>query len=328
MAELLARLPRRLVLTPAQILLVLGGIVLLSIVLYMTIRARGSWEFIVPFRGRKVWGMVLVGYAIAVSTVLFQTITHNRILSPAIMGFDSLYQLVQTALIFALGGLAFATLDPQLRFGFNLLVMVVLSTLLFRWLFSGSSRSLHLLVLVGIVFGALFRSLSGLMQRLINPNDFAVLQDTGFAGFSGIEPDLLLAATVLIVLVSLFLLPIFHRLDVLALGRETAISLGVDHARTVWLLLAIIAVLVSVSTALVGPILFFGLLVSNLAYILIPTYRHAYTLPAAALLAVIALVGGQTVLEHGLGFDTAISIIIEFAGGIVFLLFLLRGASR
>ena len=42
--------------------------------------------------------MLLVGYAIAVSTVLFQTITDNRILTPSIMGFDSLYRLIQTSL--------------------------------------------------------------------------------------------------------------------------------------------------------------------------------------------------------------------------------------
>lgn len=328
MADLAQKLPRRLALTPGQILLLLGGMALLAIVLFMTIRARGSWDFILPFRGRKVWGMLLVGYAVAVSTVLFQTITHNRILTPAIMGFDSLYQLVQTALVFFLGGFAFATLDPQLRFAFDVIVMIGLSTLLFRWLFSSTSRSLHLLVLVGIVFGALFRSVSSLMQRLINPNDFAVLQDASFASFNAIDPTLLVVATVLILAASLALLPIFPRLDVLTLGRESAISLGVDHQRTVAVLLAIIAVLVSVSTALVGPILFFGLLVANLAYVLIRDHRHALILPAAVLLAIIALVGGQAVLEHGFGYDTALAIIIEFAGGIVFLTFLLRGAAR
>ena len=328
MAELIARLPRRLSLSPVQVLLALAALSVLAIVLFMTIRARGSWDFILPFRGRKVWGMLLTGYAVAVSTVLFQTITHNRILTPAIMGFDSLYQLVQTGLVFFLGGFAFATLDPRLRFGFDVIVMVGLATLLYRWLFSSTARSLHLLVLVGIVFGALFRSLSSLMQRLINPNDFAVLQDASFASFNAIDPTLLVVATVLIAGASLLLLPIFSRLDVLALGRETAISLGVDHQRTVSLLLAIIAVLVSVSTALVGPILFFGLLVANLAYVLIRDHRHALTLPAAVLLAIIALVGGQAILEHGFGYDTALAIIIEFAGGIVFLTFLLRAAAR
>src|SRR5690606_22651731 len=143
----------------------LAVVALIAAVLFMTLNVRGSWDFVLGFRGRKLWGLALVAYAIAVSTVLFQTVTGNRILTPAIMGFDYLYQLVQTTLVFLLGGFAYATLDPQLRFAGDLLIMVVLSLALFRWLFGRSSRSLHLLVLVGIVFGVLFRSLSGLMQR-------------------------------------------------------------------------------------------------------------------------------------------------------------------
>jgi iron complex transport system permease protein len=263
-----------------------------------------------------------------VSTVLFQTVTNNRILTPSIIGFDSLFALIQTALVFFLGGFAFATLAPELRFLFDTIVMVAGSLLLFRWLFNAGSRSLHLLVLVGVVFGALFRSLSTLMQRLIAPNDFAVLQDSMFAGFNAIDPTLLLVATVVIALASLPLLSLTPALDVLAVGRETAISLGVDHVRTVSLVLAIVAILVSVSTALVGPVLFFGLLVANLAYLVTPTHRYAAILPAAVLIAVIALVGGQVVLEHALGYDTALAIIIEFVGGIVFLALLLRSVAR
>ena len=47
--------------------------------------------------------MAITGVAIAYSTVIFQTITHNRILTPSIMGLDSLYLLVQTVVIFFLG---------------------------------------------------------------------------------------------------------------------------------------------------------------------------------------------------------------------------------
>ena len=307
--------------------LVLAGLAALAIVaaaLFMTIDAKGSWEFVLGFRARKLWGLALVAYAIAISTVLFQTVTGNRILTPAIMGFDYLYELVQTALVFLLGSFAYSMLDPQLRFVGDVAVMVVLSLLLFRWLFGRSARNLHLLVLAGIVFGVLFRSLSNLMQRLIDPNEFAVLQDTFFASFNAIEPTLLAVSTVATALLSLAGLRLLPRLDVLMLGRETAIGLGVDHVRTVSATLAIVAVLVSISTALVGPVLFFGLLVANLAYLAMPSFRHVFILPAAALIGFIGLAGGQAVLEHVLGYDSALSIVIEFAGGIAFLVLLIR----
>ncbi len=282
---------------------VLVGLVLLSvvaIVAFMTWDAKGPWSFVLGLRGRKLWGLVLCAHAIGVSTVLFQTVSGNRILTPAIMGFDALFQLVQTTLVFFLGGFAYLTLPPELRFIVNASAMILLSTLLFRWLFSRDSRNLHLLVLVGIVFGVLFRSLSGLMQRMINPNDFVVLQDAMFASFNAIEPTLLIIATIVLAVTSLALFPLLGRLDVLLLGREPAIGLGVDHVRTVSLVLALVAVMVSVSTALVGPVLFFGLLVANLAYIIMPTHRHVFVLPTAVLLGVVGLVGGQAVLEHAL----------------------------
>lgn len=315
---------KRLKLTPVAVLALLAVAAVCAAVLFMTLNVRGSWDFVLGFRGRKLWGLALVAYAIAVSTVLFQTVTGNRILTPAIMGFDYLYQLVQTTLVFLLGGFAYATLDPQLRFVGDLLIMVVLSLALFRWLFGRSSRSLHLLVLVGIVFGVLFRSLSGLMQRLIDPNEFAVLQDAFFANFNAIDTSLLMLSTVLLALVSLFGLRLLPKLDVLLLGREAAIGLGVDHVRTVSAVLAIVAVMVSISTALVGPVLFFGLLVANLAYLVMPDYRHHYVLPAAVLLGLIGLIGGQAVLEHVFGYNTALAIIIEFVGGLAFLFLLLR----
>ncbi|MEQ8598581.1 MAG: iron chelate uptake ABC transporter family permease subunit [Devosia sp.] len=313
-------------LTPRQVLLLLVMLTALSIVAFMIIGAKGSWSFVLPFRGTKIWGMVMVGTAIAVATVLFQTITANRILSPAIMGYDALFALVRTVQIFFLGGLSYAMIPAQLQFAYEAVIMVGLSTLLFRWLFNRAASELYLLVLVGIVFGVLFRSLSGLMQRLINPNDYAVLQDVLFAGFNTIDQSLLMISTAAILGVGVWVWRLLPALDVLTLGRDNAINLGINYNRIVSQVLVIIAVLVSVSTALVGPVTFFGLLVANLAYLVIRSHRHILILPAAILISIITLVGGQVVLERVFGYDTALAIIIEFVGGVVFIAMLLRGS--
>ncbi len=86
--------------------------------------------------------------------------------------------------------------------------------------------------------------------------------------------------------------------------------------------------LVSVSTALVGPITFFGLLVANLAYMIAGSAKHRIILPVAALLAVFCIVGGQTILERVFTFNSALSVIIEFLGGLVFIILLVRGHAR
>ena len=120
-----------------------------------------------------------------------------------------------------------------------------------------------------------------------------------------------------------------HRtLDILTLGRDMAINLGVNYRRAIVTVLIMVTMLVAISTALVGPITFFGLLVANLAYMLIGSPYHRFVLPAAAIMAMIALVGGQTILERVFAFNSSLSIVIEFVGGIMFLALLLRGNVR
>lgn len=309
-------------------LLILALLAALSVIAYMSVGVRGNWGFVLEFRGRKLLGLLLVAHAVAISTVLFQTVTNNRILTPSIMGFDALYVLIQTCIMFFLGVGTFALLDAHLRFAIEVGLMVAFSGLLFHWLFMGRQHSLHLLVLVGIVFGVFFRSLAGFMQRLLDPNAFQVLQDTLFASFSRIEPTLFGVSLAITLAVSLVFLRMGHAFDVIALGRATAINLGVPYRRSVMTILVLVAVLVSVSTALVGPVTFFGLLVASLAHGIVGSSRHRHLLPGAALLAVICLVGGQTLLERVFGFDTALAIIVEFVGGITFIVLVIRGAAR
>ncbi|MBP2228811.1 iron complex transport system permease protein [Azospirillum agricola] len=314
--------------SPVLLLATLSVLTVASVVLFLTVNARGNWGFILGFRGTKVAAMALVGYAVAVSTVLFQTITNNRILTPSIMGFDVLYRLIQTVLVFQLGSAAVAGIDPRLRFGVEVGAMVAFSWLLYRWLFSGGVRGLHLLMLVGIVFGVLFRSLSGFLQRIIDPNEFLVVQDRMFASFNRVDAHLLAVSAVVILAVSVVIWRRMKVFDVLALGREAAINLGVDHRRAVTLVLVLVSVLVSVSTALVGPVTFLGLLVANFAYTLVRTHEHRVILPVAVLLGILTLTGGQLILERVMGFNSALGIVIEFLGGIAFLFILVRRSAR
>jgi iron complex transport system permease protein len=313
---------------PGFIIALLAILVIASCIAFMTLGAKGSWAFILSFRGTKLAAMVLVAYSIAVSTVLFQTVTNNRILTPSIMGFDALYILIQTFAVFAVGAIHVNGIGPNARFFAETAIMVVFASTLYAWLFSGAARSLHLVMLVGIVFGVFFRSLSNLMQRMIDPNEFAVLQDRFFASFNSVNADILLLAAIIVAMVTVYGLRFLNVLDILALGRDPAINLGVDHSRVVRRILLIVTILVSVSTALVGPITFFGLLVANLAYMIAGSSKHRLVLPVAVLLAIVCIVGGQTILERVFSFHTALSVIIEFLGGLVFIILLVRGNAR
>lgn len=313
---------------PHLVLIILSILALAAITAFMTLGAKGSWAFVLKFRGVKLAALLLVAYSIAVSTILFQTVTNNRILTPSVMGFDSLYVLVQTSLFFFIGSAGVVMIDPQLKFVGETVLLIGFAGVLYRWLFVSAKRSLHLLILVGIIFGILFRSLSGFMQRVLDPNEFVVLQDTLFASFNSIDTTLLGISTLIIVAASAVGFRYIRAYDVLALGRPTAINLGLNYNRIVTVILFVVATMVAVSTALVGLVMFFGLLVAALAHYLTGNSKHAYILPVAVLLAVICLVGGQVILERVFAFDTALSIVIEFVGGIVFLILVLKRGAK
>lgn len=289
----------------------------------MSVGLRGNIAFVLELRAQKLAALIVVAIATAVGTIIFQTVCANRILTPSIMGLDALYVLCQTALLFLLTGFGFASIDPQLAFGGNIAAMMGLALALFLPML-GRRTDLGLLLLTGVVLGILFRSITTLIARLIDPNEFAVLQGSIFASFETVRPELLVFSGVVSVAGAAIAWRGRHVLDVIALGRDSATGLGVEWRRAAagWLML--VAALVAVSTALVGPLTFLGLLVAALAERIVDTRRHAILLPAAALVAVIVLVGGQTLLQHVLGGEGTLGIVVEFAGGIVFLMLLLR----
>lgn len=309
---------------PKTRLLLLLGLTLVVCALFMTVGLRGRLSYVLAYRAQVMAAMVLVAVAVGASTVVFQTLTRNRILTPSVMGFDALFVLVQTAVIFFLGTGGWTGWPPLLRFGVETALMVGFACLLYRWMLSGPRRDLYRLLLAGLVCGILFRSLSELMQRMLAPTEFSVLQGRLFAQLTLPAGDLTLAAGALVPTAGALLWRSRRELDVMALGRETAVALGVGHDRVVTRMLILIAVMVSASTALIGPLTFLGFVAATLAYQLAGTTRHAVVLPFTTLLAVVALAGGQMVLEYGFGMAGTLSVVIEFAGGSLFLWLLVR----
>ncbi|MGQ8821260.1 iron chelate uptake ABC transporter family permease subunit [Bibersteinia trehalosi] len=294
-----------------------------SLALFLTYNANGNWDFVLPFRGKKLIMLIIIGYAIGVSTLLFQTLTHNPILTPSILGFDHLYLLTQTALVFFVGGLGFTQLDANYKFLFESLMMLGGSLLLFS-LLNKNSQDIARMILVGVIFGVLFRNLNNLLQRLIDPNEFAIAQGSSFADFNSVKPDLLWIGSSILLLTLIWIWQQRHKLDVLLLGKEYAIGLGLDYTRFSRQLLICCAVLVSISTALVGPILFLGLLVCAIVNAISPKVQHSIRIPMTIAISVITLVLGQTIFEQMLKMQGVLSVVIEFLGGLVFIYLILR----
>lgn len=306
------------------ILLVLAGLCVAVCTAYLLWNLRGNWSYALGLRSRQLGALVVVGVAVGVSSLVFQTVSGSRILTPGVMGFDALYSFIQTVIVFTLGAGTLQLLGVVEQFLLNAALLSAFGMLLFRWLFRAHSRNLFVLVLVGIVLGGLFSSLSSFASRLLSPDDYLTLQAVLFASFTTVDTDLLLACAIVTALGCLVLWPLLRRLDVIDLGRERAVALGVDHHRVVTRVLLVVTVLVATSTALVGPMVFLGLLIANLARQLVPTHEHRPLVLGASLVGVLALVLGQFVVLHGLDLAVPLSVVINLVGGLYFLVLLVK----
>lgn len=308
----------------------MAGLALIAagcVALYLFHDLNGSFDYALPRRVVKVIAMVLTGLTIAYATVVFQTITQNKILTPSIMGLDSLYLLLQTLIIFFLGSGHMMAVNKQVNFLISVAVMIIFALLLYRFLFKKGGQQIYFLLLVGIIVGTFFSSISTFLQVLIDPNEFQIVQDRMFASFNNINSDLVWMSIVIVAIVMIYAWRFVKYLDVLSLGRETAINLGVPYDSIVKQMLIIVAVFISISTALVGPITFFGLIVANLSYQFFKTYKHRTLISGAIVMSIIALVGGQWVVERVFTFSTTLSVIINFVGGVYFIYLLLKARN-
>lgn len=283
-----------------------------------------NYQFFLSLRLPKVLAIVLAAVAISVSSLVFQTLTNNRILTPSILGFDSLYMMLQALLVVVLGSTHAWVANPLINFVLSTVAMMGFALGLFYFYFKKQGHNLFTLMLIGIICGSLFKAVADFLSMVIDPNEYAAVQDAMFASFNNVNADLVYWSLIPLGLCVVVLLALAPKLDVMWLGSDQATSLGIDTPKLTRQVMALVTLMVSVSTALVGPVLFFGLIAVSLTRQLFRSYHHRILMLASSVLAVLLLVSGQWFVEKVLGFETTISVIINLVGGSYFLLLLMR----
>ena len=306
-------------------LYLIGALIIVFSILYLTVGVNFEHvDYAMSQRIPKLIAIILTGGCIAFSSVIFQTITNNNILTPSVLGLDSLYILIQTMLVFFIGMNSKFMTSKNHNFLLSVTIMVIASFVLYKKLFEKSNNNIFFLLLIGMIFGTLFKSISTFMQVMIDPNEYASLQNSLYASFGNVNTDIITMAIIMIVIMFPFICDDLKYLDVIGLGKEHAINLGVDYDKVVKKMIVVVSILVSISTALVGPLTFLGLLVVNITKQLLSTYKHLYIIICSVLVSIVTLVGGQLLVEHVFTFETTLSVIINFVGGIYFIYLLLK----
>lgn len=307
---------------------ILITLVILAVIGYLTLNVNPKYvEFAMRLRVPKLLVMLVTAFCIGGASIVFQTLIQNTIVTPCLLGMNSLYALIHTAVVFFLGSGSLIARHPQLSFLVDLTIMGAAAILIYGTLFKKMKHQILYVLLAGTVMSTFFSSMQTTLIRIMDPNEYDALLGSLVASFSNVNSSLLAISAVLIGLVIFALRKELKLLDVIALGKNQAINLGVEVDKTIRRLLLGVTVLIAIATALVGPISFLGLIIANLSRQLFKTYKHTWLIFGSAVLGMIVLVGGQLVVEHGFSYSIPISVLITIGGGLYFLI-LLFGKGR
>ena len=307
---------------------ILITLAILAVIGYLTFNVNPKYvEFAMRLRVPKLLVMLVTAFCIGGASIVFQTLIQNTIVTPCLLGMNSLYALIHTAVVFFLGSGSLIARHPQLSFLVDLTIMGAAAILIYGTLFKKMKYQILYVLLAGTVMSTFFSSMQTTLIRIMDPNEYDALLGSLVASFSNVNSSLLAISAVLIGLVIFALRKELKLLDVIALGKNQAINLGVDVDKTIRRLLLGVTVLIAIATALVGPISFLGLIIANLSRQLFKTYKHTWLIFGSAVLGMIVLVGGQLGVEHGFSYSIPISVLITIGGGLYFLI-LLFGKGR
>ena len=285
-------------------------------------------RYAMKLRIPKVIAMIITAFAIGAATIIFQSVINNTIVTPCLLGLNALYTLIHTSVVFVLGSGSILFTNDNLSFLVDLVLMGIIATVVYSWLFKMTGHNVLYVLLVGTVLTSFFSSIQSTLTRVMDPNEYDTLLTSLVASFSNINSEIIIFSVIILALIGVIFRKELALLDVITLGKEQAINLGVDYDRCIRRLLLAVTLCIAVATAMVGPISFLGLIIANISRQLLKTYRHTQLIAGAALMGVIALIGGQFIVERVFVYSIPISVFITVAGGIYFLYLILKGSRH
>lgn len=282
-------------------------------------------KFTMKLRTPKLVAMLVASFAIGAASIVFQSIINNRIVTPCLLGMNSLYTLIHTLIFFALGSGSIFAANDNIAYVIDLVVMAVVATFIYGFLFKKTNYNVLYVLLIGTVLSSLFGSIQSSMIFVMDPNEYDILLETLVASFDNINSEIIVFSIALLAVLAIALRKDLKLLDVITLGKDQAINLGVDYDRVVRRLLIGVTLCIAVATAMIGPISFLGLIIANLGRQFLKTYRHTQLIVGSGLIGMLALVGSQCLVERVFDYAVPVSVFITIGGGIYFLWLLMRG---
>lgn len=275
---------------------------------------------IYDLRFPRIFIVMFGGAATAVSGVLLQAVMKNPLADPGIIGVSSGASLAAVLITAFLPSAFFFT--PFIAFLGGMVAFLLVYSLSWK----GGLSPLRI-ILVGVAVNAMF---TGLMSA------FNSGTGSSYSGAASIVNANITQKTwddfgTLVVYVVVGIIASFFvcgRCNLLALEDKTARSLGVNVTRSRIVISVIAVLLASISTAVIGPISFLGLIVPHIARLLAGS-DHKVLVPYSVLLGAFTLLLADTIGRTiAAPYEISAAVIMSVVGGPFFIILLRRSKGN
>lgn len=268
----------------------------------------------------------LVGCSLATVGVALQALLRNPLADPYVLGVSSGAALGAAVGVLLGAGTTFLaeTALPVCGFAGGLLALVIV----YRMAVSYEQLPIHSLLLTGVILNAVFSALIMFITSILEPNRsygmMAWLMGTLTAPTYGSLAGLIVYLSIGLVL----LFGQMRSLNILALGEESARTLGIDTERAKRSLFVLAALVTGAVVSVSGMIGFIGMVVPH-AVRLVTGADHRLLLPASALVGGTFLMSADTIARTMISpAEIPVGIITALAGGPFFVYLLLSRKDR
>ena len=180
-------------------------------------------RYAMKLRIPKVIAMIITAFAIGAATIIFQSVINNTIVTPCLLGMNALYTLIHTSVVFVLGSGSILFTNDNLSFLVDLVLMGIIATVVYSWLFKMTGHNVLYVLLVGTVLTSFFSSIQSTLTRVMDPNEYDTLLTSLVASFSNINSEIIIFSVIILALIGVIFRKELALLDVITLGKELCV---------------------------------------------------------------------------------------------------------
>ena len=272
---------------------------------------------ITEIRFPRIMAAILIGAGLSISGAAYQAMFVNPLVSPSVLGvlsgasFGAALAMVLRLDIYSMQALTFI---------FGVLAVLIAVAISF---INQTSRVL-MLVLGGIISGAIFSSLSSVIKYFADPNE--VLPNITYflmGSLSYANKSTVLAVAPVMMVCIVVILSLSKQLNALSLGDEEAKSLGINTTLLKAILIITTTLVSSLSVLLAGVIGWIGLVVPHICRFIYGS-DNRYVIGASAICGAIFLLVCDTFAKELLSYEIPIGLVTSLFGIPIFIIALFR----